>query len=169
MRAPKRFGILVTSIPLPLSELWMVPLPRTHSFVIGPAVINTHKHTLTVTKSRGSAPKWLSTKKSAPHGDPRPDILSPWRRRLSLPIPCHVHWQRSCCQSRARTAAICKKACFRGPTGYKVQRVDTGTCVFGPFLRAGCACVFGPFLRAGCAGAAWVRGGSLLSPKSQRT
>ena len=35
--------------------------------------------------------KWLSTKKRAPHGDPRPDILSPWRRRLSLPIPCHVH------------------------------------------------------------------------------
>ena len=42
--------------------------------------------------------KWLSTKKSTPHGDPRPDILSPWRRRLSLPIPYHVHWPRSCCQ-----------------------------------------------------------------------
>jgi len=63
-----------------------------------------------------ASPKKLSTKKSAPHGAQRPDILSPWRRRMSLPIPCHVHWPRSCCQSRARTAATCKKACFRGPS-----------------------------------------------------
>ena len=38
----------------------------------------------------GEGTKWLSTKGSAPHGDPRPDIQSPWRLRLSLPIPCHV-------------------------------------------------------------------------------
>jgi hypothetical protein len=53
---------------------------------------------------------------SAPVLSPRstPDILSPWRQLLSLPIPCHVHWPRSYCRSRARTAAICRKPCFRG-------------------------------------------------------
>jgi hypothetical protein len=96
--------------------------------------------------------KWLSTKKSAPHGAPRPDILSPWRRLLSLPIPCHVHWPRSCCQSRARTAAICKKACFRGPTACMLGRVCSGrSCVRGARVRCGCA--------AGAWAAAWVRGG----------
>ncbi len=48
------------------------------------------------------------------NGAPRPDILSPLRQLLSLPIPCHVHWPRSCCRSRARTAAICRKSCFLG-------------------------------------------------------
>jgi hypothetical protein len=46
--------------------------------------------------------------------DPRPDILSPWRQLLSLPIPCHVHCPLSYCRSRARTAAICRKPCFQG-------------------------------------------------------
>ena len=41
-------------------------------------------------------------KKTAPHGAPRRDIRSPWRQLLSLPISCHVHWPRSCCQSHAR-------------------------------------------------------------------
>ncbi len=31
------------------------------------------------------------------HGAPRPDILSPWRQLLNLPLPCHKHWPRSCC------------------------------------------------------------------------
>jgi len=57
-------------------------------------------------RTRRATAKWLSKKKSALHGDPRPDILSSWSRQLSLPIPCHVHWHRSYCQSRARTAAI---------------------------------------------------------------
>ena len=34
-------------------------------------------------------------------------ILSPWRQLLSLPLPCHKHWPRSCWQRPARTAAIC--------------------------------------------------------------
>ena len=84
--------------------------------------------------------------KTAPHGAPRRDIRSPWRQLLSLPIPCHVHWPRSYCQSPAHPPAICGKPCFRGPSG----------CMRG-------AGAFGPFLRAGCAGAAWVRGGSLGS------
>ena len=39
------------------------------------------------------APKWLSTKNrsTALH----PDILSPWRHLLILPIPCHVHCARA--------------------------------------------------------------------------
>ena len=41
-------------------------------------------------------------KKTAPHGAPRRDIRSPWRQLLSLQIPCHVHWPRSCCQSCVR-------------------------------------------------------------------
>ena len=47
------------------------------------------------------------------HGAPRPDILSPWRQLLRLPIPCHVHWPRPYCQGRAHTAAVCRKPCFR--------------------------------------------------------
>ena len=31
-------------------------------------------------------------RETAPHGAPRPGILSPWRQLLSLPIPLHVHW-----------------------------------------------------------------------------
>ena len=95
--------------------------------------------------------KWLSTKGSAPHGAPRPDILSPWRRRLSLPIPCHVHWPRSCCRSRARAAAVCKKACFRGLSACTPGRVCSDrSCVRGARVRRGCA--------AGAWKAAWVRG-----------
>jgi hypothetical protein len=90
-------------------------------------------------------------KKSDPHA-PHPDILSPWCRLLSLQIPCHVHWHRSSCQSRARTAAICKKACFRGPSGCMQGRVCSGSsCVQGAWVRLGCA--------AGAWAAAWVRGG----------
>ena len=90
--------------------------------------------------------KWPSMKKTALQGAPRRDIRSPWRQLLSLPIPCHVHWQRSYCQSPAHPPAICGKPCFLGPSG----------CMRG-------AGAFGPLLRAGCAGAAWVRGESLGS------
>jgi len=116
------------------------PSPPTHSFIIGPAVINTH------IAAPSGPPKWLSMRKTAPHGAPRRDIRSPWRQLLSLPIPCHVHWPQSYCQSPAHPPAICGKPCFRGPSG----------CMRG-------AGAFGPFLRAGCAGAAWVRHGSLGS------
>jgi len=77
------------------------------------------------------------------HGDPRPDILSPWRQLLNLPIPCHVHWQRSYCRSRSRKTVICRKPCFRGQPCVHVR-----------------ACVLGPCLHAGCARAAWVGGRS---------
>jgi len=63
---------------------------------------------------------------SLSHRDPAKGvevILSPWSRRLNLPFPYHVHWQRSCCQSRERTAAICKKACFLGLSGCMQGRV----------------------------------------------
>jgi hypothetical protein len=117
------------------------PPPPANSFVIGPAVINTH------TYWHGSdLKKWRSVRKTAPHGAPRRDIRSPWRQLLSLPIPCHVHWPRSYCQSPAHPPAICGKPCFRGPSG----------CMRG-------AGTFGPLLRAGCAGAAWVRHGNLGS------
>jgi hypothetical protein len=67
---------------------------------------------------------------------PRPDILSPWRQLLSIPIPCHVHWTRSYCQSRARTAVICRKPCFRGPTGCIRGRVCSGcSCMRGAQVR----------------------------------
>ena len=95
---------------------------------------------------RGQQRKWLSMRKTAPHGAPRRDIRSPWRQLLSLPIPCHAHWPRSYCQSPAHPPAICGKPCFRGPSG----------CMRG-------AGTFGPLLRAGCAGAAWVRHGNLGS------
>ena len=81
-------------------------LPHTHSFVIGPAVINTHINPEALHE------EWLSTRKSTPHVGPRRGVLSPWRR-LSLPIPCHVHWPRSCCRRRTRAAAVCKEACYR--------------------------------------------------------
>ena len=88
----------------------------------------------------------------APHADPHPDILSPWCRRLSLPIPCHVHWPRSCYRRRARAAAVCKEACFRGRAG----------CVPG-HVCSGCSCVQSALVRRGCAAGAWapawVRGG----------
>ena len=51
-----------------------------------------------------------------------------------------VHWARSYCQSRARTAAICRKACFLGPTGCMPGRVCSGSsCVRGAQVRCGCA------------------------------
>ncbi len=72
--------------------------------------------------------------------------------RLSLLIPCHVHWPRSCCQSCARTAAICKKACFRGPSGCILGRVCSDrSCVRGALVRRGCT--------AGAWATTWVRGG----------
>jgi hypothetical protein len=52
-------------------------------------------------------------RKIDPHGAPHPDILRPWRQLLSLPIPCHVHWPRSCCRGRAHSAAVPGKASFR--------------------------------------------------------
>ena len=55
-------------------------------------------------------------------------------------------------ESRARTAAICKKACFRGPTGCMPGRVRSdSSCVRGARVRRGCA--------AGAWAASWVRGG----------
>jgi hypothetical protein len=86
----------------------------------------------------------LSTKHSTRRSTSRHPIAM--ASTTNPPIPCHVHWHRSYCQSCARTPDICRKPCFRGPTG----------CIRG-------AGVFRPFLRAGCAGAAWVRDGSLGS------
>jgi hypothetical protein len=55
--------------------------------------------------SWGARLKWLSTK-IVHRGDPRPDILSPWRQLLSLPIPCHdVHQQTPESALRAAAAA----------------------------------------------------------------
>ena len=127
---------------------------RSHSS-FGESPVLTHKRSSkTVAISSVSLPEaylrpktaWLSMRKTAPHGAPRRDIRSPWRQLLSIPIPCHVHWQRSYCQSPAHMPAICGKPCFRGPSG----------CMRG-------AGAFGPLLRAGCAGAAWVRHGNLGS------
>jgi hypothetical protein len=89
---------------------------------------------------------------------PRPDILSPWRQLLTLPLPCHKHWQRSCCQRPARTAAICRKPGFRGRS-----RVHARECVLGPCLHAGCAraaCV-----DSGSRGNDMGAGGLCLSPR----
>jgi hypothetical protein len=62
-----------------------------------------------------------------------------------------VHWPRSCCRSRARAAAVCKKACFRGLSGCMPGRVCSDrSCVRGARVRRGCA--------AGAWRAAWVRG-----------
>ena len=90
-------------------------------------------------------------KKTAPHGDPRRDIRSPWRQLLSLPIPYHVHWPLSCCQSRSRPPAICGKPCFRGSPPYMRR------CAF-----LGRACTRGAIMRrastAGAGATTWVRG-----------
>ena len=101
---------------------------------------------------RGVAKKWLSMKKTAQHGAPSRDIRSPWRQLLSLPIPCHVHWQRSCCQSLSRPPAICGKPCFQGRP--RIQRAGCHTSKGRntiPRVRRGCA--------AGAWTPAWVRGG----------
>jgi hypothetical protein len=95
--------------------------------------------------------KWLSMKKPAPHGAPRRDIRSPWRQLLSLPIPCHVHWPRSCCQS----------ACVRLPY---VENLVSGTVL--PYMRwcafLGRAYTRGAIMRrastAGAGATTWVRG-----------
>ena len=96
--------------------------------------------------------KWLSMRKTAPHGAPRRDIRSPWRQLLSLPLPCHVHWPLSCCQSLSRPPAICGKPCFRGRP--RIQRAgchrSKGRNTI-PRVRSGCA--------AGAWTPAWVRGG----------
>ena len=79
---------------------------RVPSFVIGLAGISnkTHKpQNVQVRKNR-------SPRRSA---GPRPDILSPRSQLLSLPNPCHVHWQRPYCRGRARTADVCRKPRFR--------------------------------------------------------
>jgi hypothetical protein len=91
--------------------------------------------------------KWFSPKGSAPHGDPRPEILSPWRRRLSLPIPCHEHWPRSCCRSRARAYAkrlvsgdlvgAYRDVCVRVVPACGVRGCDVGARR-GPGERHGC-------------------------------
>jgi len=90
-------------------------------------------------------------KKTDPHGDPRRDIRSRWCQLLSLPIPCHVHWPRSCCQSLWRPPAICGKPCFRGRS--RIQRAgchrSKGRNTI-PRMRRGCA--------AGAWTPAWVRG-----------
>jgi len=90
-------------------------------------------------------------RKTAPHGDPRPDILSTWCQLLSLPIPCHVHCPRSGSQSRSRTAAICRKPCLRGPSGCMRGSVCSGSsCMGGAQVRRGCT--------VGVWATAWVRG-----------
>jgi hypothetical protein len=99
---------------------------------------------------RSPSKKWLSTKNCSPRC-PRPDILSPWRQLLSLLIPCHVHWQLSYCQSRARTGVICRKPCFRGHTGCIRGRVCSGrSCMRGAQVQRGCT--------AGVWSTTWVRG-----------
>ena len=102
--------------------------------------------------------KWLSTRKSAPHGGPRRGVLSPWRRRLGLPIPCHVHWPRSCCRRRMRAAAVCKEACYRGRAGCVPRHACSGSsCVRGaPVLRGYAAGAWTPVWVRG--GGAWRRG-----------
>ena len=90
--------------------------------------------------------------KTAPHGVPRRDIRSPWRQLLSLPLPCHVHWPLSCCQSLSRPPAICGKPCFRDSP--RIQRAgchgSKGRNTI-PLVRRGYA--------AGAWTPAWVRGG----------
>lgn len=63
-----------------------------------------------------------------------------------------LHWQRSCCRSRVRTAAICRKPCF-------LDRpcAPTMAYVLGPCLHAGCARE--AWVTAGVGATAWVQGG----------
>jgi hypothetical protein len=80
-----------------------------------------------------------------------PDILSPWRQLLSLPIPCHVHWPLSYCRSHARTAVKCRKPCFRVRPGMRAGRACSARdCVRGALMRRGRA--------AGVGAAPWVPG-----------
>jgi hypothetical protein len=63
-----------------------------------------------------------SVRKIVHHSAPRPDILSPWRQLLSLPMPCHVHWPRFARVARARLPCADNpisgtgSACTRGNT-----------------------------------------------------
>ena len=58
------------------------------------------------------------------HSAPRPDILSSWRQLLILQIPCHVHWPRSYCRSRARARLPYTEnpVSWTGPTCTRVIR-----------------------------------------------
>ena len=59
--------------------------------------------------------KWSEVRIIARHDAPHPDILRTCRQLIRLQIPCHVHWPRSYCQSRAHTADICRMPCFWDP------------------------------------------------------
>ena len=95
--------------------------------------------------------RFTSTKQSS-------TALPPWnwlqhKPRKTLRTRMVMH-RKNCTtiESRARTAAICKKACFRGPTGCMPGRVRSdSSCVRGARVRRGCA--------AGAWAASWVRGG----------
>ena len=82
-----------------------------------------------------------------------PGILLPWRRLLSLQIPCHVHWQRSYCRSRGRTADICRMPCFwdQHARGEYHSVCSARACVQGTLMRRGRA--------AGVGATPWVPGG----------
>jgi hypothetical protein len=95
--------------------------------------------------------KWLSTKNRSPRrSTPRHAIAMASTAKPPDPMP------QSYCQSRARTAAIYRKPCFRGPTGCMRGRVCSGrSCMRGAQVRRVCT--------AGVWATTWVRGGGTWS------
>ena len=79
--------------------------------------------------------KMVKYEKIVRHGDPHPDILSTWHQLLSLPIPCHVHWQLPCCLDGARSAGVPGKAGFRAIN--QNGRGPTTECVVGVWVVRG--------------------------------
>jgi len=70
----------------------------------------------------------------------RPDILSPHRQLISLPIPCHVHWTLPYCQGHASTAAVCRKPCF-----LDLPCIHAEACMPGACLHTGVV-IISPFI-----------------------
>jgi hypothetical protein len=109
------------------------PPPPVNSFVIGPAVINTHPVFTTVV--RELVRKWLSTKnRSIRRSTPRHPITMASTVESPDPMTC------------ALAAILLPESCAHGCHMQKTlfpgtYWVHTGECVLGPFLRVGYASV----------------------------
>ena len=119
------------------------PPPPVNSFVIGPAVINTHPAFTTVV--RELVRKWLSTKnRSIRRSTPRHPITMASTVESPDPMTC------------ALAAILLPESCAHGCHMQK-------TLFPGTYWVHARTCVLGLFLHTGCASAAWVHDGSLVN------
>ena len=93
-------------------------------------------HTNSWGKNSSSSKKKRTKKmKSSPNGAPRPDIPSPWRQLLSLPLPCHKHCGGRSCGIRPRLEPGQRHGCGGSVSGTAGRRRPLGV-----LLAAGRAC-----------------------------